>query len=318
MNNFRKLLIPFAVAVACSVGHATLGATGGSVQAADDNPLQMVDLRVDQDGWVSAKEIVLLKNGQRLAYVEAGDPDGPAILLLHGYTDSSRVWSTMIPTLSRFRLIMPDQRGHGTSEAPQCCYAVSDLAYDAHLLLAQLGIERAHVVGHSLGSIVAQEMAATYADQVAGIALLASTGTAAITAESELKQFVDTLDRPLTVESDFLDGWMEAEVAPDFGRHARAEAAATPPHVWKSVLHELIGYNAARHAGRVRQPVLLVSATDDELFGQPHRTALHQAYPHAKHVLLEQAGHNFPMRMLLKTAKLIDEWIRSQTGGPER
>jgi len=254
---------------------------------------------------------VTLANGQRLAYVEAGDPEGPALLLIHGYTDSSRVWSTMVPRLLRYRLIMLDLRGHGASGTPPCCYAVADLAYDAYLLLEVLGIEKAYVVGYSLGSIVAQQMAATYPHEVEGIALLASTGQAALSAESELYQAIEARSTALSEDAEFLDGWMEPEVDPIYGRHARAEAAAVPLHVWKAVLDELIGFNAARHARRVEQPVLLISASDDALFDQPHRSSLQAAYPDATHVLLDNAGHNFPMRMPERTAALIDNWMRS-------
>src|SRR5688572_8592543 len=73
---------------------------------------------IDQAGWSDRKRNVTLPNGQRLAYVEMGDPRGSPVLLLHGYTDSSRVWTILAPQLAGHRLIIPDQRGHGASDAP--------------------------------------------------------------------------------------------------------------------------------------------------------------------------------------------------------
>ena len=305
-NRCRKTVRTLWVSLALTVSAPAVAQDHGDAEAT------AVSTIIDQQEWLKRKQFVTLGNGQRVAYIEAGNPAGPPLLLLHGYTDTNRVWSTIIPTLARYRLIIPDQRGHGASEAPPCCYAVSDLAYDAHLLLDELGIETAYVVGHSLGSFVAQEMAAAYSHQIAGIILLASTAQPAIKADSDLYKAVAEMNAPLTVDAEFLDGWLEAGVDPAYGDFARAEAAATPLHVWKGVIHELVGLEVARHARLVTQPVLLVSATDDELFELHHRTALSEAYPHAEPILLENAGHNFPMRMPGRTAAIIDSWLRSQ------
>ena len=106
---------------------------------------------VDQAAWTSLKKEVRLQNGIRMTYVEAGNPSGEPLLLLHGYTDSSRAFSPMVPYLSRYRLLIPDQRGHGASDAPECCYGTSQFAYDARLFLDALGVKRVAVAGHSLG-----------------------------------------------------------------------------------------------------------------------------------------------------------------------
>src|SRR5829696_5228258 len=113
-------------------------------------------LPVDQSAWASFKKEVRLQNGIRLAYVEAGDPKGEPLLLLHGFTDSSRSFSPMVPYLGQYRLLIPDQRGHGASQ----------FAYDARLFLDALGVKRAAVVGHSLGSMVAISLAADHPDRV--------------------------------------------------------------------------------------------------------------------------------------------------------
>lgn len=87
---------------------------------------------VEQAAWTGLKKDIVLPNGTRLAYVELGDPAGEPLLLLHGYTDSSRSWSLTAPHLKHYRLIIPDQRGHGGADAPRCCYSLSAFADDAH------------------------------------------------------------------------------------------------------------------------------------------------------------------------------------------
>src|SRR5688500_10775027 len=96
---------------------------------------------VDQRAWAESKKAVRLANGIRLAYVELGDPNGQPLLLLHGYTDTSRSWSLMAPHLSGYRLLIPDQRGHGAADAPECCYGPAQFAFDAKLFLDALGVK---------------------------------------------------------------------------------------------------------------------------------------------------------------------------------
>ncbi|MBL9052413.1 MAG: hypothetical protein JNN02_01680, partial [Tabrizicola sp.] len=68
-----------------------------------------------QETWVEARQTLTTADGLAMTYVEAGDPAGPATILLHGYTDNSRSWSLLAPLLSDRRLIMLDLRGHGGS-----------------------------------------------------------------------------------------------------------------------------------------------------------------------------------------------------------
>jgi hypothetical protein len=58
--------------------------------------------QIDQAGWIGRKQQVRLPNGVSLAYVELGDPKGEPLLLLHGYTDTSRVWTALAPQLMRY------------------------------------------------------------------------------------------------------------------------------------------------------------------------------------------------------------------------
>lgn len=133
------------------------------------------------------KETIQLPSGMIVHYRAAGDPDGEPVLLLHGFTDTSRSFLPLMLHLARLRpdlrLLAPDLRGHGETSMPaaapcrpkpQRCFRVQDFSADAIELLAALGIERAHVVGHSLGSAIAQEMALEHPDRVRHLVLLGS------------------------------------------------------------------------------------------------------------------------------------------------
>ena len=251
---------------------------------------------IDQAGWAARKRTVTLPNGIALAYVELGDPDGPPLLLLHGYTDSSRVWTILAPYLARHRILIPDQRGHGASAAPRCCYALSDFTEDARLFLDAMRVERAAVVGHSMGSLVAQALAAEHPDRVTRIALIGSTALAPVTRGNWMWTQIMALRQPIAGNAEFLRAWgpraSPTPVDPALIPYYEPEIAATPPHVWRSVLRELLDLPAARHAPDVRAPVLILSGGRDELFPADHHAALVAAYPGAEAHVFPALGHN--------------------------
>jgi len=105
---------------------------------------------VDLNAFDAGKKTMALPDGEVLAYVDMGKRSGPAVVLIHGYTDNARDWVPMLPYVSaRYRLILVDIRGHGQSSKPECCYGRLDFAYDIKLLLDALGVQRADIVGHS-------------------------------------------------------------------------------------------------------------------------------------------------------------------------
>ena len=128
----------------------------------------------DLDAFEAMKRTVALADGETLAYIDTGNPAGNAVVLIHGYTDSARDWVPLMPYMSKQdRLILVDIRGHGRSAKPDCCYTRFDFAYDVKLLLDHLGVARADIVGHSLGSIIAQTFAESWPERTDRVVLIA-------------------------------------------------------------------------------------------------------------------------------------------------
>lgn len=100
---------------------------------------------------------------------------GFPLLLLMGFGDGCGAWANQIPAFSaRYRTIAFDHRGVGRSEAPPGGYSIPQFSDDAFALLDHLGVERAHLVGYSMGGRVAQDMAAKHPKRIAGMVLAAS------------------------------------------------------------------------------------------------------------------------------------------------
>jgi pimeloyl-ACP methyl ester carboxylesterase len=100
----------------------------------------------------------------------AGRTEAPAVLLLHGWPDSHRLWRHQVPALTDagFRAVVPDLRGFGASDRPGSveAYALPHILGDVIGVLDHLGVGRAHVVGHDWGAAVAWTVAALFPDRV--------------------------------------------------------------------------------------------------------------------------------------------------------
>ncbi|MER6915963.1 alpha/beta hydrolase [Streptomyces sp. NPDC000594] len=114
-------------------------------------------------------------HGYRQAYRMAGR--GDAIVLIHGIGDSSSTWAEIIPSLAgRYRVIAPDLQGHGASAKPRGDYSPGAYANGIRDLLSALGVERATLVGHSLGGAVAAQFAYQFPERTERLVLVASGG----------------------------------------------------------------------------------------------------------------------------------------------
>lgn len=123
---------------------------------------------IPQGDWNSFKHYVELESGINMAYIEMGNPDGEDLVLLHGMTDSSRSWSLLVPYLVEdYHLYIPDQRGHGDTDKPDMKkYDRSVFAWDIACFMDEMGLEKASVMGHSMGSFNAQAFAMDYPEKV--------------------------------------------------------------------------------------------------------------------------------------------------------
>ena len=116
-------------------------------------------------------------HGHRRAFRKLGR--GPALLLLHGIGDSSQTWVPLMRRLARrYTVLAPDLLGHGASDKPRADYSVAAYANGMRDLMEVLGIERATVVGHSLGGGVAAQIAYQYPERCERLVLVASGGVA--------------------------------------------------------------------------------------------------------------------------------------------
>ncbi len=137
------------------------------------------------DSFAFDKKSFDLSTGICISYVETGKAGGTPLLFLHGYSDTSRSFKLVIEDLIQInknvRVIAPDLRGHGDTSmpdenqckaAPEKCFTPDDFAKDVIDLMDKLGIQKAHIVGHSMGSVIAQNLALNHSDRIFSMVLI--------------------------------------------------------------------------------------------------------------------------------------------------
>lgn len=285
--SFCSRVLQAVLLLACAIVPAQIDATVGA--AAPGLTAERIE------NFDSRKTSTVLSNGQTIAYIDAGPQQAPAIVLIHGYTDSARDWLPVEPLLERrFRLIIVDLRGHGASGKPECCYTRFDFAFDIELLLRSLHIGTADVVGHSLGSIVAQTLAELWPGSTRRLILISSTGTSFET-QGWLTD-VQRLDDPIDPDSRFMRNWWNQSIAinPEaFSSRQRRDAAAIPARVWRAIADQsLVQADLQILLPRIRAPTLLVWGARDTLVTTEGREVLRAGIAGSRVRIFDSLGHD--------------------------
>lgn len=199
--------------------------------------------------------------------------EGPAVVLLHGFPDTGRMWRHQVPALvdAGFRVVVPDNRGYGRSDKPTDvgAYAIPFLAGDVLGVLDQLEIERAHLVGHDWGAAVAWATAAFAPERVDHLVALSvghpSAFRAAGLPQQEkswymlLFQFVGVAEQWLTD-----DGWANFRA---WSRHPDADSVIADLEADGSLTSGLSWYRANLPPEVWVQPPLEIPAVQSPTMG---------------------------------------------------
>jgi pimeloyl-ACP methyl ester carboxylesterase len=116
--------------------------------------------------------------GRQVSYQEAGPPDGPVVVLLHGLASDSDTWDRATPELAQrgMRVVAVDLIGHGHSDKPLAPYLLDDFAASLNAFFDALGLTAATVCGHSLGGAIAIHFGYHYPQHVARLVLVSAGG----------------------------------------------------------------------------------------------------------------------------------------------
>jgi pimeloyl-ACP methyl ester carboxylesterase len=252
----------------------------------------------------------------RLYYETAGE--GDPVVLIAGLGADARFWHHQLPAFSRrFRVIALDNRDSSRSASASAPYGIADMADDVAELLDELEVDRAHVVGASLGGFIAQEFALAHPGRTRSLVLCCTAfgGPTAVPIPPETLAVLAS--RTGDPERD-LRAFLPVQFATDYLRtHAREVDAYV---AWR-VAHpqSLEGYRrqlaaAAAHdtAGRVARlvmPVLILHGAQDRVVPAENGALLASRLPHAGLHILPEAGHLFLWERARESNALIMEFL---------
>ena len=236
--------------------------------------------------------VARMPDGTRLRYFQQGPPDAPAILMLHGLSDSSFSFSRILPLIPRqYQAIALDARGHGESERPDTGCQLTELASDALHVLEAARVSKAFVVGHSMGTFVARTMAAMAPDRVAGLILLDPGPTGGNAVLQQLWDVVARLTDPVdpVFVREFQVSCIERPVPPDFLDLVVQESLKLPAATWRAALAGMMAYEPCED--RITCPALVLGGDRDTVFSVSEMQAVASGIPGGRLRILEGIGH---------------------------
>jgi non-heme chloroperoxidase len=255
-----------------------------------------------------------LASGPRIHYAEQGDPSGETIVFLPAYTDSWFSYSQVLPLLpQRYHAYALDQRGHGDSERPDCCYAVEDFAADLVAFLDAVGVGRATLVGHSGSCLVARRVAEVHPERVARLVLLGAPGSLGDNQEElALQTAVRALQDPVPVQfARELQGAAAHVALPEaFFERLVADSLKLPARVWKSTLDGLFAFDDAADLARIAAPTLLIWGEWDRFLPREEEDHLGAVIPGARVVVYPATGHSPNWERPERVAADLDAFMR--------
>ncbi len=224
---------------------------------------------------VSLLKTVGMAGGRRLGYREDGQ--GTAVVLLHGIGPGSQSWEHQFEALKdSFRVIAWDMPGYGGSDPlPMESPKTIDYASELASLMDALQIEKAHLVGQSLGAMIAASFAHRYPDRLLTLTLSGpSTGTGTLDLNTRQRNLKERLD---ALEKNGPDGLAQMTASRSVGPNTKPEIieelaeyiSMVSPEGYNPAVHTLINGDINQELGHIRAPTLVMCGTKDPVTPEP-------------------------------------------------
>ena len=237
--------------------------------------------------------------------------DGPPLLMLMGFGLDRGSWMMQVPHFrKRFRCLLVDNRGVGSSGAPPGPYRMAQMAADARAVLDAEGVERAHVLGLSMGGMMAQHLALESPERIDRLVLACTTASMGVHGEALAVQAEQLLglplgwrERPVEVAFDLVQfGHFMADVifSPEFlaaGGDMLKQMMAMfverlpPPRVLVAQLAAILGHDVTARLAGIRAPTLVFGGAEDTLIPAEHSASLAAGIPGARLTLAPGGSH---------------------------
>ncbi|NNG00048.1 MAG: alpha/beta hydrolase [Desulfobacteraceae bacterium] len=232
-----------------------------------------------------------------MTYYELGAQHDEVIIFLHGITDSSSSWASTAPLLAdKYHIYALDQRGHGDSESPAWGYTMFQFGEDVISFMDTKKIKKAVIIGHSMGSAVAHQVASKYPGRVSGLILIAGSPSSVnnVVLTDVFENIVGKDDFKDPIGMDFIKEWQDNPnpVEQDFLEKQLGQTAKVESRVWKAAFWGLITDDHRAFLSRISAPTLILWGDEDAIYPKSDQDGLVKFIPNAKLKVYPGAGHN--------------------------
>jgi pimeloyl-ACP methyl ester carboxylesterase len=244
---------------------------------------------------------------------------GPPLFLVHGVGASRRSWDGLITHLrSSFRCIAYDLRGHGRTPKLSPPYSLADFVEDLERLRRELGIEKAHFAGHSLGGMIAPAYAHRYGEHVLSLGLFSTAAFRSAEDRAKLHQFVDTMRTQGVgaVLETLKDRWFTPEFAarhPDAIERRLQQLRAMDAEVYINTFAVYAESETSPWLPAIQQPTLVLTGENDLTCGPRLNRQIAAALPHAELQILPGLRHSILMEAPDQVAPPVLAFLRRQS-----
>ena len=238
---------------------------------------------------------ISLSSGVKLEYVETGKKSGTPVIFLHGITDSWHSYELVLPLLSpNIRAFAISQRGHGDSERPITGYHPKDFAADIAAFVKQKKLERVVVVGHSMGSVVAQQFALDYPHLLKGLVLIGAD--AAFKDNEGMPEFYnEVLLMNDKVSREYMEAFQKATLANGIGeeyfRRIVDEGLKVPAPVFAAALGGLLSVDYTQQLKSITVPTVIFWGDKDAFCLAADQDRLQNNISQVKKLVYRDTGH---------------------------
>jgi aminoacrylate hydrolase len=246
---------------------------------------------------------------------------GFPVLFISGLNGAAAYWREQLPGFAkRFEVVLHDHRGVGQSDHSRISYTVERIAGDVVHLMDALGIDKAHIVGHSTGGAIAQVLAIEHPARLASI-VIAASWTKADAYFRRLfalrKEILARLGPPSYLQASSLllypAFWITRNNEKLRQHEAQALATFSPPEVVMARIDAVLAFDRTADLARIRTPALVVAAQDDIVTPAYFSEELARLIPGAEAKFFAQGGHCFTQVMAREFNQAVLPFLEAHT-----
>ena len=251
------------------------------------------------------------RSGARLLVTEEGE--GSPLVLTHGLGDDHRFWDPCVEMLAaHHRVVRWDIRGFGASSKPDGPYDLPMYRDDLLAVFDALSLDKAHIVGISMGGVISQQFLVDHPDRLLSATLVSTSSEISERATANWTRLADRVESRGFGKVDASRSFAAhfAEQNPELVAATNAQTLSNDPKGYSAGTRAVSDYNFSEALAGVRLPVLIVQGLEDQLTPPGGSVRMSRAIQRSRLLLLPGVGHNLPIEAPL----LFDSALLAFTG----